>query len=59
MSKPSQNKDLKPTDDVKIGQTPTKPALDTNLLVIISTIVMVVVIVIFNARSKRKFANIK
>ncbi len=43
MSKPSQNKDLKPTDDIKIGQTPAKPAVDTNVVVMVSTVVMIVV----------------
>ena len=43
MSKPAQNKDLKPTDDIKIGQTPSKPAVDTNVVVMVSTIIMIVV----------------
>lgn len=59
MSKPSQNKDLKPTDDVKIGQTPAKPMLDTNLLVIISTIVMVVVIVFLAIISNLKISALE
>ena len=55
MSKPSQNKDLKPADDIKIGQTPTKQSMDTNLLIMLTFGALVIVMVIVCAVMIGKF----